>query len=435
MRAHTQAEYHPIKTVVMKRPSIEATIGALAPTAALFQGPFDTTRAKEEFDQLKLKLSVYAENIYEVDEVLMQSRVALEELAKNSLSNNYKELNLKDKEQLKKMNKYIIQTLDKKDLLKTVMMQPSIAHQYDNKNTMFRADVNINPVYNMMFQRDQQITTDKGIIIGNMNSYQRGSETEIMQTVFNNLGVENVYELENGGKLEGGDFLPAGKRAFIGTGLRTEKKAIKELIKRGLVGYDEIVVVEDQKKSQDEMHLDTYFNIIAEDKVALLETRIGSLDPTQQLTAHIYKKNSDDAYEKQQEMAFDKFLLTEGYKVIPITEKEQRAYGMNFLTLESNKVLGVDIIAKDKLAKEVMRASEQYGFEIDNNVWNNDFKKMGGNFLEKMIKNDVHYMTSPFNMLNMMYGSVHCMTQVIQRENSSTEQGKAYLNKKEISPN
>ena len=71
-------------------------------------------------------------------------------------------------------------------------------------------------------------------------------------------------------------------------------------------------VVEDKFKSQDEMHLDTYFNVIAKDKVTLLDTRIESKDPKKVRTAHIYAKNDDGTYTNGVEMPFDKFLATRG---------------------------------------------------------------------------------------------------------------------------
>jgi len=414
MKARAQAEYDQLKKVVIKEPGLEARFGSTVPKAALFQGAFDSSEAKQEFKQMEETLKQYATPI-KVDDALLNNRESLKKLAQQSSNLVYDNINLMDKSKIEDESSYVFDLLSDDHLLEIVLTQPTTKVKYSGTNTGLVEEKTVAPLYNLLFCRDQQITTDKGIVLGNMNSAQRGSETKIMETVFGNLGVDNLYALgDPDAKLEGGDFIPAGERAFIGYGLRTNKEAIDELLQEQRTGYDEVVVVEDKVGSQDEMHLDTYFNVISKDKVALLETRMTE-DEKQGLTAHLYTKKDDGSYEKAGSKQFHTYLQDNGYDIIPIREQEQRAYGINFLTLSPNKVIGVDIEAKQEHADLVTKIAESYGKEADP-FFKQDFDRLGKELMEKMDSNGVEYTPLRFNMLNMMYGSVHCMTQAIERE-------------------
>ena len=67
------------------------------------------------------------------------------------------------------------------------------------------------PVQNLLFCRDQQIVTAKGLIIARLASPQREPETVIMKFCFQKLGLPIVGEIKEPGCLEGGDFIPLGK--------------------------------------------------------------------------------------------------------------------------------------------------------------------------------------------------------------------------------
>lgn len=73
----------------------------------------------------------------------------------------------------------------------------------------------------MYFMRDQVITTPKGIVVGKMNSYQRRVETDIVRFALQKLNIKPILEIQGDGRLEGGDYIPAGEYVLIGQGLRT----------------------------------------------------------------------------------------------------------------------------------------------------------------------------------------------------------------------
>jgi len=431
MRAEVKAEYDIPELIVVNTPGIEALFGSYFPPGSLNQGPFDRFEAIEEHENFIRVLKENCKEVYTVKELLLQGTVnqknrkvegesleKLRYLARASYVQNDKNLNLADKIRAKQSKNFALDMMHPEDLVKTILLQPTITPEYTGTNTDYGMSLELAPVYNLMFNRDQQITTDKGVVIGNMNSKQRASETAMMKLAFQNLGVENVYEIKDGARLEGGDFIPAGEIAFIGQGLRTKSDSIKQLLENKLLGYDRVAVVKDSFQNQEEMHLDTYFNIVSPEIAVILEDRINGSNPKKEVEVDIYVRKDDSSYEIQEtNKKFSEVLKDEGFsEIVPITKDEQIAYGANFLTIAPNKVIGVDIAAKEELRQRFIKLRDRYGpaFEefFDVKI---DYQTLGEEFMEKMNKNSIEYIPVKFNMLNMMYGAAHCATQVLIR--------------------
>jgi len=68
--------------------------------------------------------------------------------------------------------------------------------------------------------------------------------------------------------------MPHEKFDFICEGLRSNKEAISQLLDNNLFEKEYVVVVKDKWKDQQQMHLDTFFNILSKDKVLLADNRI-----------------------------------------------------------------------------------------------------------------------------------------------------------------
>ncbi len=73
------------------------------------------------------------------------------------------------------------------------------------------SSVEFKPSGNLVFTRDQQIVTSRGLILGSPHGTQRSHEVELMKFVWQALGVPIVAELPKICMLEGGDYVPAGK--------------------------------------------------------------------------------------------------------------------------------------------------------------------------------------------------------------------------------
>lgn len=78
--------------------------------------------------------------------------------------------------------------------------------------------------------------------------------------------------------MEGGDFIPLYNMVFIGTGLRTNQSAINQLLNINAFDDKLVIVVKDPWLQQEQMHLDTYFNVISNKVVVLAEQRIKNTD-------------------------------------------------------------------------------------------------------------------------------------------------------------
>jgi len=136
---------------------------------------------------------------------------------------------------------------------------------------------------NIMYMRDQTITTNQGIIITKMNSEQRILEHKLIKFVYKILDVPILYEVKKPGLLEGGDYIPHENFDFICEGLRTNSDAISQLLDNNLFDKEYVVVVKDKWKNQQQMHLDTFFNILSKDKALLVDNRIDPTDDIMEL--------------------------------------------------------------------------------------------------------------------------------------------------------
>lgn len=56
------------------------------------------------------------------------------------------------------------------------------------RDTGLTASYTFEPLSNLVYTRDQQITTCKGIVMGRLRSQQRQKEVELMQYCFRKLG-------------------------------------------------------------------------------------------------------------------------------------------------------------------------------------------------------------------------------------------------------
>ncbi|MFH1590163.1 MAG: arginine deiminase family protein [archaeon] len=405
MKAKVKAEYDSAKTIIMHTPGEELFYGCLQGIAALFENkPFDRYKATNEHNNYVQTLKEKSINVKLVKEVLLEDTIDekgnkekgkslddLTNLADKFLSISYPiELPIETLKEVKDYKQKTLSELHPYDLVKIIFEKPKVyIKESDEKNTEFIAEnYLVNPVMNMHFLRDQQITTDKGIVIRKMNSTQRKAETEITKFVFNKLGVKPIYEVNGEGKLEGGDFIPCGNFAFIGQGLRTNSEAIKQLLKNNVFEYSEIAVVKDSYKSQDEMHLDTYFNIAGSNKAVVLEDRIKNNSDKKTLV-DTYLKTDSGYINKNKDLAFKDYLNNKGFKtennsLITLTKEEQLNYGLNFLTIAQNQIIAVKGV------------SENY------------HNKMKG----------INITEVNFNNFTKTYGGPHCSTQVIYRESS-----------------
>jgi arginine deiminase len=205
---------------------------------------------------------------------------------------------------------------------------------------------------NLYFLRDQMITTARGVVLGRMSSEQRAVETEIVRFVLRKLRIQPLYEVVSEGRLEGGDYMPAGGTVFIGQGLRTNAEAIAQLLERRVFGTCRVVVVKDPWRNQEQMHLDSYFNIAGPNLAVLAAERMDVRDESGRVLsrARPERRTSIDDYEwtaqgyrrTRTDGDFARFLTAEmGFRLIAVSSQDQARYATNFLNVGGNHIIAV----------------------------------------------------------------------------------------------
>lgn len=359
------AEWLPAKSILVHTPGQELFYGVIHPAAALFERPFSSTIAAREhrayLDQFRdqgvtvtqLKDAVLLGTIDPSGAAVEGPQLErLQEFAFQFITIEHDET-LTSEQQAARSEFYFRDTFCKlhpEELWQTIILNPKVTLRSTGElNTGVVADYQVRPVMNLYFMRDQIITTGKGVVLGRMNSEQRFVETEIVKFALNNLKIEPVAQISDPGRLEGGDFLPAGKRVFIGQGLRTNDAAIQQLLDADAFGSEEVVVVKDPWQQQAQMHLDTYFNILSPKLAVLAQNRITGSD--QAPTVDVYRKIENRYKLLQTKTDFQAYLKESGMQVIEVSREDQLNYGCNFLTVRENEIFLVEGVSEHYLSR------------------------------------------------------------------------------------
>lgn len=406
------AENEVAHSILMHCPGQEAFIATLHPTSALFERPVHLKRAKQAHRLFQQTLRAFGLNVRLVRDVLLQdcetdpkARRELEDFAVSHLQYVWAHNGVVSAANAvlnptagaqhgphgracfidEHYKRDVIGALDSESLVNLLLCNPTIILQKANRETPVTASYIFNPLGNLVFTRDQQITTSKGIVMANMHPKQRKPEVSIMKFCWQKLGFPVVGHVPEPHTLEGGDFLPAGPDlCFLGVGPRTSEGAAQYLMDNDLFGTRQVAVVKDVfERSQKHMHLDTVFNIASDRCVVLQESLIGPTAPLRRLVDE-YTRDEDGRYRLTQwDVEFSQYLRDQGYEVVPIPEECQRGYGINFVNLGNSH-----LVCCDQKTKALLEAHPQ-------------FRADGGR---------VTYM--PYDGVTAMYGGPHCSSQL-----------------------
>ena len=220
-----------------------------------------------------------------------------------------------------------------------------------------------------------------------MNSKQRAPETEVINLCYEHLGLKPVLRITGEGRLEGGDYIPAGNISLIGCGMRTNDEGIRQLMEADAFGHDTVVVVRDHKLWQMQMHLDTHFNIIDKDLCTMVRSRLDALPGEPEYnTCDIWarKPGTKDYTLWKQDLPFVEYMRGRGFEIIPIDYADEMHYANNYLTIGPRHIMAVG-----GQSEELQQRFRDAGVNVE---W------------------------IPLENLIDGYGAAHCMTQVLQRE-------------------
>ena len=413
------SESTPAKTILVHVSKMESFICSLNPAASLYEDVTDEDDIRKCFNELGEYLKTKDIKLITIEDALLLKgkEENLMKLAKDSL-NYERETKLEEekeekdrKDSLKEYEMYssdeykenVLKKLSKKNLINVILTRPTIKLKHINTDTFIEStSITFNPVGNIVFCRDQQITTKKGIVIGSSRTSQRKYEHIIMKQVFNNIGADIIGELGEEGYLEGGDFFVAREDlSMLGVGLRTDMNGAKYLMKNDLLGTRYMgICLDENDLDQQRMHLDTYFNILNDNNVLVIDFEDVKKEEKKELNIDrkvYYYDNNKDIKEIESDNknidnkigeyklikiydSFYKFLDDMKFNYIKITHKEQKEYMINFLNIGNNTVISVNKNLEQKLK--------------DNNI------------------NNIHVQYFNCQPILNMYGGMHCMTQV-----------------------
>ena len=421
------SESTPAKTVLVHVSKMESFICSLNPAASLYEDVTDEDDIRACFNELGEYLKTKNIQLITVEDALLlkDKEDNLMKLAKDSL--NYereteikeeeeenKEDNDKEKKRKSSLHDYmnfssdeykekVLKKFSKKNLINVILTRPTMKLKHIETDTFIEStSITFCPVGNMVFCRDQQITTKKGVVIGTSRTSQRKYEHIIMKQVFQNLGSDIIGEMGTNGLLEGGDFFVAREDlCMLGIGLRTDFNGASYLMKNDLLGTRYMAICSDENDlDQQRMHLDTYFNILNDNNAVVID--FDDVQKQENKKANIDRKvyyydNDKNAKEIESDKeniknkvgeyklikiydSFYKFLDEMKFNYIKISHQEQKEYMINFLNIGNNTVISVN--------KNLEKKLKDNGCDIIT----------------------VKYFN--FQPILNMYGGMHCMTQV-----------------------
>jgi arginine deiminase len=394
----------------------------LHPAASLFKDVTTGTELNKNFEHLKVILNKHKIKMLTVRECLKINRDSLEKFAATCL--NYVAENPEDGSNCEKFQYYmsddykmsVIRKLDSDQLVDMILSQPTFKLRYTEINTNVEfVDISFKPLGNLIYVRDQQIITQKGVLMGKFNAYVREIESGIMRKVFENIGVKIIGEVPNGALLEGGDFMILRPDlAVLGIGMRTNFEAAIYLMENDLIGCDRLaLIIDDNDYAQERMHLDTFFNILKDKTVILLDFHSLGLKNNKPMHRRVVvyekdkenfeRKNSGDKNKdidfiknleiesqtygnyrlKEKFDCFDDYLIKENFKICYCSLSQQLDYITNFLNVGNNTVISV--------CTELKRLLDKYNIH------------------------DVHIDHLHFEGVKNLYGAIHCASQVSRK--------------------
>ena len=384
---YPQAEWSKAAVILMHTPGQELFNGVIHPSAGLFEDYFDVDKAAAEHRNYIKMLQKNGIKVYTVRQILEETGIdSLRALAGELLQYDVTSFDDDAAADADRYKKEVIAKMSRADLIRCILLQPTVVLYKTGTNTGYEAQYVQNPLMNLYFTRDQSITTPRGHVICNMNSSQREPEADIISLCYAHLGLKPILRIQDEGRLEGGDYLPAGTLSFIGCGMRTNDEGIRQLMDADAFGHDTVVVVRDHKFWQMQMHLDTYFNIIDNDLCTLTSSRLNAQkDDPEYVTCDLWVRapGTKKYTLLQKDRSFVEFLQ-DRFGIIPIDSEDEMHYANNFLTIAPRHIMAVG-----GQSKALQQRFAEAGVKVE---W------------------------IPLESLIDGYGAAHCMTQVLKRQ-------------------
>ncbi|KAH0569848.1 Arginine deiminase [Spironucleus salmonicida] len=426
IKPQQHSEHATARTILVYEPELAVFVNCLHPAGSLYECPINPESALAQHRNFQKVLQSHGINVLEVCEILRSNttdpaqRLELEEYAAQQLTYIGPEEYASDDYKMK-----VIKSLSPESLVKVILTAPVVYLEATTNNTnVITTKTEMRALGNIVFTRDQQITTAKGVVIGNFSAEQRLGENALMEFVLKKIGIrpigrigEFTYErhipicggankLTPKATIEGGDFIALNNGiGALGVGLRSSYTAGIHLMEHDLLGTDKFIIVKDTfDQDQDRMHLDCTCSplhdklILIDEEILINPDKLRYVDEWVHLGGYSDEHKSFYALnEKRTNIELKQYLEQSGYSIIAIPHKYQLAYGCNMLHLGFTDG-----------AFHILTVHEESKLFIERHPV----------FKTYCQKNNIRIVVEyvPFRSITSMYGSLHCATQVLERD-------------------
>jgi arginine deiminase len=330
-------EYENLKIVLVHTPGSE--INQLTPdnlSRLLFEDMPYLPKAIEEHNQFKKKMKENGTKVIEITK-LFNDVIKKSELYKDTIRIFLSEIKQKTAAVLNHVNIFL-ESINRKEFINYFIQGLT----YKEIGLSSDDDFVIDPIPNLMFQRDPMFIVGDSLFISNMSSKARKRETFISKIVTENHEIfskNKIYDLNNfEGTIEGGDVILFNNMVWIGISERTTKNAVENLSKILQRNQKDLKIIAFQiPPKRAYMHLDTIISII--------DTNTFLIDPVAFKKVKIYDVNKNFSEIKQ---SFVEWVLglnsrnrviTVGGSNSIVSQREQWNDGANVLALDNNKII------------------------------------------------------------------------------------------------
>ncbi len=431
MAAGVRAEWERLRRIAVHRPGIEMFFGLLEPYAALYERAFSRYEARREHDHLERTLrEEFGVRVLRLKETILDAADRDPAVRRRLVDWAHETVTLRGGRRevaaARRSMEQNTDALDSQHFFTLLLLNPVI--DVGRGRAGGGVDVHIlerQPLANLYFMRDQQAVTDGSLVVARPAKRQRAREPEITRFLWEILGIPIAGTIREPGTFEGGDFMPMGEFALVGTGDRTNRAGLHQFL--GFTpGFDEIGVVRqpghplipgDRPDPMVDMHLDTYFNVAGSGVV------IGSEVLLRRAQVDVYCRTGG-GYEVSGEVAslYD-YIRSRGFAVIDLSILEQLSYAANVLCVRDGSILAVEgervmQTVLLNLERKAARDPQRYGRLLRHAE--EDYRRIvnAGNFFPHRGEFSRHGIeVCPLHLENLTggYGGPHCMTCTLER--------------------
>jgi arginine deiminase len=350
-RTRARAEWDPLEEVLIHRPGVEMFFGLMEPFSFLYERAFRIDEATYEHTVLEHALTqervTVRHLIHLAIEVGARHPELVEQIRRQVLHlvqySGPKEMVARARTALR----HNLDRFDGETLFNILLLRPSVhLERHPGERVILPQVLLDTPLANLYFMRDQQALTANGFVLGRMAKPQRRNEPLLTGALLRTWGADMVTEIHAPGTFEGGDFLPLGEFALLGTGDRTNANAVRQIL-AAPIGFDEVAVVHqpshpaipgDAPDPMIDMHLDTYLNIPGKGLAVGCESLL------KRARTEVYRRRGRGGLVREPRVrTLHDYLTEKKFEILNISTLEQMSYASNFLCVRDRRILAVEV--------------------------------------------------------------------------------------------